>query len=112
MARSCVALSRGCMDEESLFMGRFLEVSLCLLGAASLPRRVHDMRTFTVWMLSALRKVIGASRFLAAPPALPMPLCPAISHHTQDMHQWCVFRAKVATDSGRTLPPIPVEGCH
>ncbi len=24
----------------------------------------------------------------------------------------CVFRAKVATDSGRTLPPIPVEGCH
>jgi hypothetical protein len=25
---------------------------------------------------------------------------------------WCVFRAKVATDSGRTLPPIPGEGCH
>jgi len=24
----------------------------------------------------------------------------------------CVFRAKVATDSGRNLPPIPVEGCH
>jgi hypothetical protein len=24
----------------------------------------------------------------------------------------CVFRAKVATDSGRTLPPIPGEGCH
>ena len=24
----------------------------------------------------------------------------------------CVFRSKVATDSGRTLPPIPVEGCH
>jgi hypothetical protein len=24
----------------------------------------------------------------------------------------CVFRAKIATDSGRTLPPIPVEGCH
>ena len=24
----------------------------------------------------------------------------------------CVFRAKVATDSGRTLPPIPAEGCH
>ena len=24
----------------------------------------------------------------------------------------CVFRAKVATDSGRNLPPIPGEGCH
>ena len=24
----------------------------------------------------------------------------------------CVFRAKIATDSGRNLPPIPVEGCH
>jgi hypothetical protein len=24
----------------------------------------------------------------------------------------CVFRAKVATDSGRNLPPIPAEGCH
>jgi hypothetical protein len=24
----------------------------------------------------------------------------------------CVFRSKVATDSGRTLPPILVEGCH
>ena len=24
----------------------------------------------------------------------------------------CVFRSKVATDSGRNLPPIPVEGCH
>jgi hypothetical protein len=24
----------------------------------------------------------------------------------------CVFRSKVATDSGRRLPPIPVEGCH
>jgi Domain of unknown function (DUF5615) len=24
----------------------------------------------------------------------------------------CVFRSKVATDSGRTLPLIPVEGCH
>jgi molecular chaperone DnaK (HSP70) len=24
----------------------------------------------------------------------------------------CVFRAKVATDSGRILPPIPGEGCH
>ena len=24
----------------------------------------------------------------------------------------CVFQSKVATDSGRTLPPIPVEGCH
>jgi hypothetical protein len=28
-----------------------------------------------------------------------------------DKH-WCVFRAKVATDSGRNLPPIPVEGYH
>ena len=27
-------------------------------------------------------------------------------------HQECVFRSKVATDSGRILPPIPVEGCH
>jgi hypothetical protein len=24
----------------------------------------------------------------------------------------CVFRSKVATDSDRTLPPIPAEGCH
>ena len=24
----------------------------------------------------------------------------------------CVFRSKVATDSGRNLPPIPGEGCH
>src|SRR5262249_53287919 len=24
----------------------------------------------------------------------------------------CVFRAKVPTDSGRNLPPIPAEGCH
>jgi len=24
----------------------------------------------------------------------------------------CVFRAKVATDSGRNLPSIPGEGCH
>ena len=24
----------------------------------------------------------------------------------------CVFRSKIATDSGRNLPPIPVEGCH
>jgi hypothetical protein len=24
----------------------------------------------------------------------------------------CVFRSKIATDSGRTLPPIPAEGCH
>jgi hypothetical protein len=24
----------------------------------------------------------------------------------------CVFRSKVASDSGRTLPPIPVQGCH
>jgi predicted RecB family nuclease len=32
------------------------------------------------------------------------------------IHYWgtkgCVFRSKVATDSGRNLPPIPVEGCH
>jgi CheY-like chemotaxis protein len=24
----------------------------------------------------------------------------------------CVFRSKVATDSGSTLPSIPVEACH
>ncbi len=29
-----------------------------------------------------------------------------------DLVDSCVFRAKVATDSGRNLPPIPVEGCH
>ena len=76
------------IDYITIFITLPLEVSVCLLGAASLPRRVHDMRTFNVWMLSALRKAVGASRFLAAPPALPMPLCPAISRHTQDMHQW------------------------
>ena len=29
-----------------------------------------------------------------------------------DVLALCVFRAKVATDSGRTLPSIPAEGCH
>ena len=31
---------------------------------------------------------------------------------TQTPTARCVFRAKVATDSGRNLPPIPGEGCH
>src|SRR6266446_6079424 len=31
-----------------------------------------------------------------------------------DMPRWhdCVFRAKVATDSSRRLPLIPIESCH
>ena len=36
------------------------------------------------WMPSALRKAVAANRVLSAPHALPMPLCPAISRHTQD----------------------------
>jgi class 3 adenylate cyclase len=33
-------------------------------------------------------------------------------HIAQLLGDGCVFRAKIATDSGRNLPPIPVEGCH
>jgi hypothetical protein len=32
--------------------------------------------------------------------------------HFLPAHCGCVFRSKVATDSDRTLPPIPAEGCH
>ncbi len=32
--------------------------------------------------------------------------------HKESIAVACVFRSKVATDSGRNLPPIPGEGCH
>ena len=47
----------------------------------------HSIRTLYVWMPSARRTAGGASRVPAAPHALPMPLCPAISRHTQDIHR-------------------------
>ncbi len=39
------------------------------------------------WMPLALRKALGANRVLSAPHALPIPLCPTMSHHVQDIHQ-------------------------
>jgi hypothetical protein len=39
------------------------------------------------WIPSALCQAVGANRVLSAPHAPPMPLCPAISRHTQDRHQ-------------------------
>ena len=52
--------------------------------AARLQKRLHAIRTWHAWTPSARRKTVGASRVLSAPHALPMPLCPAISRHTED----------------------------
>src|SRR5215471_6783082 len=34
------------------------------------------------------------------------------AHEDDAQRAVCVFRSKIATDSGRNLPSIPVEGCH
>jgi uncharacterized protein YcgI (DUF1989 family) len=36
----------------------------------------------------------------------------ALGHIMVRVGDSCVFRSKVATDSGSILPLIPVEGCH
>tara|TARA_Y100000815_G_scaffold272876_1_gene302755 strand:- start:747 stop:1097 length:351 start_codon:yes stop_codon:yes gene_type:complete len=36
----------------------------------------------------------------------------SIGFLTEPCFQYCVFQTKVATDSRRSLPPIPRESCH
>ena len=53
----------------------------------------------------------GALLLCFLPPSLRY-LCYDSAPRAEPLWPECVFRAKIATDSGRNLPPIPGEGCH
>src|SRR5262245_4584615 len=86
-------------------------LTVCLVNAAhvkNVPGRKTD-KADARWLATLMR--FGLLQASVIPPQGQRDVRDLTRYRTK-LGQECVFRAKVATDSGRTLPPIPGEGCH
>ena len=112
-----VSLYNFVMPHKSLRQGRTLRTPAMAIG---LTDHIWSYREY-IWLQvhtdPVLTKQMDERIARLLTPALPdqsrgrtqaPPPVETIEAHEKE----CVFRAKVATDSGRNLPPIPGEGCH
>jgi len=66
--------------------------------------RKLDHKTLEALRIRAVQRVMEGES--------PEVVIKALGMSRARIYEWCVFQTKVATDSTRSLPPIPRESCH